>query len=240
MSIVLANSAHSKRRPSCSNEQDPSSKDSCHLNLKSTKLAATAADEASAAKNAQKCAGERAGQRAMERLADKAEQAARAAEAALNGKKLLLEQLEQSQCEADAVIEEVEMALARSKCNIDTIIRISVNIKNHEEIMRSFLEDSMMNLERYKEIAACANNEIREKYMILMHVSKRVEELKKCMEKAKKDLCRIEKIAEKAETAAMEATQRVEIARELAQKTKKLKKRDLKLFKRILKKFVKT
>ncbi|XP_002000039.4 uncharacterized protein LOC6573980 [Drosophila mojavensis] len=209
MSIVLASRAHHKRKPSCSKEQDPSSKASCQFNLKSTKMAATAADEASAAKNAQKCAGEEAGQLAMYRLADKAEQAARAAEAALNGKKQLLEQLEQSQCEADAVIEEVKKALASSKCNINTIVRIAASIKNHQEVMQNFLEASKANLERYKEIAACANIEIREKYMILMNVSKREEELKKCMEKAKTDLCRTEKIAEKAETAAVEATQRL-------------------------------
>lgn len=240
MSIVLASSAHNNRKPSCSKEQNPPSQGSCKLNLKSTKIAATAADEASAAKNAQKCASEEAGRRVMDRLADKAEQAARAAEAALHGKKQLLEQLEQSHCQAEAVIEEVKKILARSKCNINTVIRLAANIKNHQEVMQSFLKATKADLEKYKEIAACTQKDIRKKYMIIMGVSKRAEQLKKCIEKAKKDLCRTEKIAQKAETAAIEAAQRAEMARNLFEKTKQLKKRDLKLFQRIFKKFVKT
>lgn len=183
-------------------------------------MASKAADEATAAKDAQTCASEKAGQRAMAHLADKAEHAARAAEAALKGKKQLLDQMLNTRNESDAVIEEIKNALSLSRCNIQAVAREATEIKQTLELLMCWHDDAEANLMSLRDIIASIKKDVKRKQSVLMKSEQHAQNLKNCLMKAKEDFDRTERIAEQAECAAQEAKQRINAVKDAFEKLK--------------------
>jgi len=84
---------------------------------KSSMIAMKAAQDAKAASEAQSAAGQAAAHHIKLELAEKAFQSAKAAEAALMGKQMMVDQLEQEVQEADAVVEEETNSIHHTECN---------------------------------------------------------------------------------------------------------------------------
>ncbi|XP_034484384.1 uncharacterized protein LOC117789462 [Drosophila innubila] len=211
----------------------------CKINLKSTNMASKAADEAKAAKEAQTCAGEEASHRAMDQLADKAEHAARAAEAALKGKKQLLDRMLSTRNGTDEVIEEIKNAMCISRSNIQAVARVTSDFKQTLEQLQCWHDEAQANLVSLREIAANIRKDVKEKQKVLMESQQRVNNLKKCLMEATEDLDRTEKIAEQAESAAQEAKERINAVKDAFEKIKRLRKKDARSLRWILKRLVK-
>ncbi|KAH8310489.1 hypothetical protein KR044_001642, partial [Drosophila immigrans] len=206
----------------------------CRIDLNSTSMASKAANEAKAAKDAQACASVKAGQRVMEQLANKAELAARAVQAALNGKKILLDQLEINQNETVAVIQEVKRSLKNSRVNIETIARLNAQIQQTMEQIQCFREEAEENLAKIREAAEDTKKDVEAKHEKLELAEERSCNLKSCFMKAKEDLELTEMMAEQAESAARESTERINAVQDALKKIKRLRRKDDKSLREVI------
>ncbi|EDW43047.1 uncharacterized protein LOC6607282 [Drosophila sechellia] len=231
--ILLSTAAHSAQR------NDPRFKPgsiSCKASMKASQVASKAAKDAKDAKDAQPCAAEMAGHRARALLADKALQAAKAAEAALNGKKQLLDEYRKSLAETNRVIDEIQRAIATSSCSATTAKGIRDKLCTSVNIMKSMVNEVDENLENIRKMAQSAQKEALEKHSLLKAAKMRVEELHNCMGEAQKDLERNRQSAAKANEAAKEAQQRIETLQKLVSRIKMLKRKDLQSLENFLRK----
>eukprot|EP00099_Drosophila_melanogaster_P022335 NP_649787.2 uncharacterized protein Dmel_CG11698 [Drosophila melanogaster] len=222
--ILLSTAAHPAQR------NDPRFKPGslpCKTSMKASQVASKAAKDAKDAKDAQPCAAEMAGYRAREMLADRALQAAKAAEAALNGKKQLLDEYTKSLAETNRVIEEIQRAIAASSCSATSAKGIRDKLCTSVNIMKSMLKEMGGNLDNIRRMADSAQKEALEKRSLLKAARMRVEELHSCMCEAQKDLERNKQSAKKANDAAKEAQQRIEALQKLVSRIKMLKRKDL-------------
>uniref|UniRef100_B3NZU2 GG24806 n=2 Tax=Drosophila erecta TaxID=7220 RepID=B3NZU2_DROER len=224
LNILLTSTANPAQR------NDPRFKPAsipCKTNIKASQVACKAAKDAKDAKDAQPGAAEVAGQRARAMLADRALQAAKAAEAALNGKKQLLDELTKSLAETKGVIEEIQRAIAASSCSSNTTKGIRNQLRKSLAFMQSLLQEMSGNLDNIRRVALSAQKEAAEKRSLLEAAKRRVEELHNCMSQAQIDLERNRESAKKASEAAREAQQRIETVQKLVTRIKMLKRKDL-------------
>ncbi|KAH8354282.1 hypothetical protein KR084_005733, partial [Drosophila pseudotakahashii] len=224
VNILLMSTADSAQR------NDPRFKPGsfvCKTNAKASQMALKAAKDAKDAKDAQPSAGECAGHRAKAMLADRALQAAKAAEAALNGKKQLLEEYTMSLAETKRVIEEIQRAIAASSCSAKAAKGIRDKLRISLASMQNLMQEMGGNLDNIRRVALNAQKDAVEKRSLLEAAKRRVEELHNCLAKAHADLERNEESAKKASDAATEAQQRVDAVRKLVSKIKMLRRKDL-------------
>ncbi|XP_017846184.1 uncharacterized protein LOC108602560 [Drosophila busckii] len=225
-----------QQRPHCSSNQNNNNNPpaSCITNQKSTCIASSAAEAAKAAKDQQICAGHRAGQRVKVALADKAEQAARAAEAELNGKKKLLDQLISSLKEAQAVEEEVKKTIAQSGNNLNGVKNVFNMYTKLFDRLQCLQASAKKNLQKLSEVVQNSQSDIVQKQHLLRDTKRQLETQLKCRCKAKKDYEFTATLAQKAAVAAEEAKQRIESIRGSIEKIKKLKKKDVSILRNII------
>lgn len=206
----------------------------CKTNLKASQISSKAASDAKAAKDAQSCAAETAGKQVKNMLADKATQAAKAAEAALAGKKQLCEELTKNLGETQRVMQEVQRAISASSCGAKTAKRVRDNVRRNINAMKRLYGQMHKNVESLRRVASNGQRELAEKRSLLNAAKQRVEELIICLDKGRKDLERNRENAKKAHCAAEDARQRIDVMRQLVSKIKNLKKKDLQSLKRLI------
>jgi len=98
---------------------------------KSSMIAMKAAQDAKAASEAQSAAGQAAAHHIKLELAEKAFQSAKAAEAALMGKQMMVDQLEQEVQEADAVVEEETNSIHHTEANMNAAVDAPLHLLPH-------------------------------------------------------------------------------------------------------------
>ncbi|XP_033247762.1 uncharacterized protein LOC117188288 [Drosophila miranda] len=171
-------------------------------------IAVQAAQDAKAANEAQAAAGLAAAQHIKLELAEKAFQSAKAAEAALMGKQMMVEQLEQEVSQANAVIEMETNALHSTEINmkaaIDASCQASEQFHSFTELQKTFKE----NLANIQTVAMGVQQEMASKTQLLEAAQSRTSMLQKQLQSAKEDYEKTKQAAYKAACAAIEAKQK--------------------------------
>lgn len=198
----------------------------CKPNQKPSQMASKAATDAKAAKDAQSCAADAASHRVKAILADRAVLASKGAEAALAGKKQLLDQLLESLAETKGAMEEVQRAIDASTIFSKTVCRIREKARQRLANMQSLFKEEWANVEGLRRMVASAQRAVMEKRSLLNTAMGRVAELHACMKEAQTHNERNREIAKKANCSAAEAKKRIETMRLLVSKIKKLKRMD--------------
>ncbi|XP_037729812.1 uncharacterized protein LOC119560441 [Drosophila subpulchrella] len=188
---------------------------SCGINQKDAKskassIAVKAAQDAKAANDAQVAAGEAASMQVKLELADKAVQAARAAEAALAGKQQILEQLELEQKESEAVVDEVQNSLHSTQTNADSAVVAVSDAKLQLDQLRLLVKEATAQLSNIEMFANGAQMELVEKSQLLEAAKRRVEGITRQVMSARQDFEKTKKAAYKAACAAVEAKQKAQ------------------------------
>ncbi|XP_017084825.1 uncharacterized protein LOC108117106 isoform X2 [Drosophila eugracilis] len=112
--------------------------DSNNTRKKATYIAQNAAQVAKAANEAQAAAAEDASRRVKMQLADKAICAARAANAVLAGKKIVVDNYAREIGEAESVVDQVSISLERSEENAEAACSAAKTAENETNSFRSF------------------------------------------------------------------------------------------------------
>ncbi|KAH8382965.1 hypothetical protein KR009_006021, partial [Drosophila setifemur] len=233
LSFLLANHSEAVKQIK-PNRRPGGGRIACKANQKASQMASKAACEAKAAKDAQPCAAEAAGHRVKNMLADKAAQAAKAAEAVLAGKKQLLQELSKNLCETQRVIHEVQRAISASSCAVKAETRIRDSVRRNMGCLKAVFGRMSKNLDNIRRTEANAQKEVGEKRSLLDAAKRRVDELHKCVQHAQVDLEKNRENAKKANCSAEEAKQRINVMQQLVAKIKKLKRKDLQSLTKLL------
>ncbi|XP_034651724.1 uncharacterized protein LOC117890766 isoform X2 [Drosophila subobscura] len=175
---------------------------------KSSAIAIQAAQDAKAANEAQGAAGQAAAQHIKLELAEKAFQSAKAAEAALMGKQMMVDQLEQEVNEASAVIEQETNALQGTEINMkaamDAARLASQQFQAFSELHKTFEQ----NLANIQTVAMGVQQEMSSKTQLLEAAQNRITLLRKQLQGAHEDYEKTKQAAYKAACAAVDARQK--------------------------------
>ncbi|XP_011292421.2 plectin-like [Musca domestica] len=172
---------------------------------KSTNIAQKAAQEAKAATDAQVSAGQAAARQVKMQLADKALQAARAAEAALAGKQQIMEQLQQEVREAEAVVQEESLSLQNSQQNVQAAVKAAEQAQAQLRTLSQAVEIAKSNIGNSEQAANGAQTEYAEKQQLLEAAKSRVEQLLRQLSSARADFSSTKQAAYRAACAAHDA-----------------------------------
>ncbi|KAH8372994.1 hypothetical protein KR009_009614, partial [Drosophila setifemur] len=175
---------------------------------KSSSIALKAAAEAKAANEAQSAAGQAAAQHIKLELAQKAFQSAKAAEAALMGKQMMVDQLEQEVHEASAVVEEETNGLHATEVNMNAAVEAARQATQQFEIITELQKTAKENLSNIQAVALGAQNELAVKTQLLEAARNRMALLHKQLLSAQDDYEKTKAAAYKAACAAVEAKQK--------------------------------
>ncbi|XP_043644821.1 uncharacterized protein LOC122614324 [Drosophila teissieri] len=175
---------------------------------KSSMIAMKAAQDAKAASEAQSAAGQAAAQHIKMELADKAFQSAKAAEAALMGKQMMVDQLEQEVQEASAVVEEETNSIHHTEANMNAAVdAVKVAVQQFETI-NELQRTSRESLANIQTVAMGSQQEMAAKTQLLEAARNRLAMLQKQLVSAHDDYEKTKQAAYKAACAAVEAKQR--------------------------------
>ncbi|XP_044778381.1 uncharacterized protein LOC27209016 isoform X1 [Drosophila simulans] len=175
---------------------------------KSSMIAMKAAQDAKAASEAQSAAGQAAAQHIKMELAEKAFQSAKAAEAALMGKQMMVDQLEQEVQEASAVVEEESNSIHHTEANMNAAVEaVKVAVQQFETIneLQKTARESLTNIQT---VAMGSQQEMAAKTQLLEAARNRMAMLQKQLVSAHDDYEKTKQAAYKAACAAVEAKQR--------------------------------
>ncbi|KAH8347774.1 hypothetical protein KR084_000955, partial [Drosophila pseudotakahashii] len=175
---------------------------------KSSMIAMKAAQDAKAASEAQSAAGQAAAHHIKMELAEKAFQSAKAAEAALMGKQMMVDQLEQEVQEADAVVEEETNSIHHTEANMNAAVdAVKVATQQFETIseLQKTAKEALVNIQT---VALGTQQEMAAKTQLLEAARNRMALLQKQLLSAHDDYEQTKQAAYKAACAAVEAKQR--------------------------------
>ncbi|KAH8380935.1 uncharacterized protein LOC110181917 [Drosophila serrata] len=207
------------------NNCNKGTKASCKINHQmASKVAAEAATSAAAAL---KAGGEAATQQIRLVLSEHAQQAAAAASDILAGKKNQLEALNKRLAENQKAIDEGNRAIAITIGTMKRVSWIRESTRQGLENMMSMYNESLGTQADVNYLADFAEQEEVEKTKLFTEATRRLDNLKKCMNLAEEDLKSIRQSAIEANNAADEAKQRIDMLRQLVPKIKMLKREDL-------------
>ncbi|XP_026836248.1 uncharacterized protein LOC26526541 [Drosophila erecta] len=175
---------------------------------KSSMIAMKAAQDAKAASEAQSAAGLAAAQHIKMELAEKAFQSAKAAEAALMGKQMMLDQLEQEVHEASAVIEEETNSIQHTEANMNAAVEAVKVAMQQFETINELQKTSKEALANIQTVAIGSQQEMATKSQLLEAARNRLAVLQKHLVSAHDDYEKTKQAAYKAACAAVEAKQR--------------------------------
>ncbi|KAH8290631.1 hypothetical protein KR054_004641, partial [Drosophila jambulina] len=175
---------------------------------KSSAIALQAAQDAKAASEAQAAAGNAAAQHIKTELAEKAFQSAKAAEAALLGKELMVQQLEKETQEANAVIEGEKAALKSVEANMNSAVEATKAATQQFEALSELVNNSKNNLANIQSVAFGLQQEMEAKTQLLQAARNRLEKFQKQLSCAHEDYEKTKQAAYKAACAAVEAKQK--------------------------------
>lgn len=153
-------------------------------------------------------------------LAEKAVQAARAAEAALAGKQQIMEQLELEEKEAVAVVDEVKNSLHSTQVNAESAMLAFSEAKIQLDQLKVLLAEATAQITNIETFANGAQLEMDEKGQLLEAANRRVESISRQVVAARQDYDKTKKAAYKAACAAVEAKQKAQrMQREISSAT---------------------
>ncbi|XP_064552031.1 uncharacterized protein LOC135437879 [Drosophila montana] len=175
---------------------------------KSSSIAIKAAQDAKAANEAQHAAGQLAAQHIKQELAEKAFQSAKAAEAALTGKQMVVQQLEQEMQEANAVVEEETVSLQNTEVNMNAAIEAARAATSQFEALTALHKTIKENLANIQTVAMGSQQEMTAKVQLLEAARNRLGTLSKQLHSAREDYEKTKQAAYKAACAAVEAKQK--------------------------------
>ncbi|KAH8236235.1 hypothetical protein KR032_009011, partial [Drosophila birchii] len=154
---------------------------------KSSAIAQQAAQDAKAASEAQSAAGYAAAQHIKTELAEKAFQSAKAAEAALLGKEMMVEQLEKEAQEANAVIEGETVALQTIEANMNSAVEAAKAATQQFEALSELVMNSKSGLSNIQSVAIGLEQEMEAKSQVLQAARHRLEGFQKQLSSAHED-----------------------------------------------------
>lgn len=172
---------------------------------KSSNIAIKAAQDAKAANDAQVAAGQLAAQHIKQELAEKAFQSAKAAEAALTGKQMMVQQLEVETHEANAVVEEETAALQTTESNMNSAVEAAKAATQQFETFNELHKQMKDNLANIQAVALGSQQEVNSKMQLLEAAKNRLITLQKQLQTAQEDYEKTKSAAYKAACAAVEA-----------------------------------
>ncbi|TDG40303.1 hypothetical protein AWZ03_013275 [Drosophila navojoa] len=175
---------------------------------KSSSIAVKAAQDAKAANEAQHAAGQMAAQHIKQELAEKAFQSAKAAEAALTGKQMVVQQLELEMQEAHAVVEEESASLQNTETNMNAAIEAARAATNQFEALTALHKTVKDNLANIQTVALGSQQEMTTKVQLLEAAKNRLATLQKQLDSARDDYEKTKQAAYRAACAAVEAKQK--------------------------------
>ncbi|XP_017044732.1 glycine, alanine and asparagine-rich protein [Drosophila ficusphila] len=175
---------------------------------KSSAIAMKAAQDAKAASEAQAAAGQAAAHHIKLELAEKAFQSAKAAEAALMGKQMMVDQLEQEVQEASAVVEEETNAIHHTEANMNAAVEAAKAATQQFETINELQKNSREALANIQAVALGSQQELAAKTQLLEAARNRMATLQKQLVAAHDDYEKTKTAAYKAACAAVEAKQR--------------------------------
>ncbi|XP_030556280.1 plectin [Drosophila novamexicana] len=184
---------------------------------KASCIAMKAAQEAKAASDAQLPAAENAAHQVKMQLADKALAAANAAEAALAGKKQIVDQLESEVREGELVVQEESGSLQASQGNCNAATQAARQAGLQVKSLSDAVKNAQANVLNSEQAANGAQQELIEKQQLVEAAKKRVELLLRQLDGARTDFRNTQKAAERAAGAAQEAKQRASRERRMAE-----------------------
>ncbi|XP_064549683.1 plectin isoform X2 [Drosophila montana] len=184
---------------------------------KASCIAMKAAQEAKAASDAQLPAAENAAHQVKMQLAGKALAAANAAEAALAGKKQIVEQLESEVREGELVVQEESGSLQASQGNCNAATQAAKQAGLQVKSLGDAVKNAQANVLNSEQAANGAQQELIEKQQLVEAAKKRVELLLRQLDGARTDFKNTQKAAERAAGAAQEAKQRASRERRMAE-----------------------
>lgn len=176
---------------------------------KSTEIAQTAAEDAKKASDSQTNEAEAAAACVRIKIAQKAVNAALAAEAALAGKLEIVQRLEGEEKEAVAAIKEVSGSLQSTRVNAELAASVADSAQLEVDGLQKLIEKAMQNVSKVHIVSAGAQAELVEKMKLLTQIRNQYECLCQKLQTAKQDVVKTKKNAYKAACAALEATARV-------------------------------
>ncbi|XP_034107130.1 uncharacterized protein LOC117569898 [Drosophila albomicans] len=175
---------------------------------KSSNIAMKAAQDAKAANEAQQAAGQLAAQHIKQELAEKAFQSAKAAEAALTGKQMVVQQLELEMQEAHAVVEEESASLQNTESNMNAAVEAARAATHQFETLTELQKSVKDNLANIQTVALGSQQEMTAKVQLLEAAKNRLGTLEKQLQSARDDYEKTKQAAYKAACAAVEAKQK--------------------------------
>lgn len=175
---------------------------------KSSNIAIKAAQDAKAANEAQQAAGQLAAQHIKQELAEKAFQSAKAAEAALTGKQMVVQQLELEMQEANAVVEEESASLQNTESNMNSAVEAARAATHQFETLTELHKTVKDNLANIQTVALGSQQEMTAKVQLLEAAKNRLATLQKQLQSARDDYEKTKQAAYKAACAAVEAKQK--------------------------------
>ncbi|XP_017868935.1 PREDICTED: uncharacterized protein LOC108617607 [Drosophila arizonae] len=175
---------------------------------KSSSIAVKAAQDAKAANEAQHAAGQMAAQHIKQELAEKAFQSAKAAEAALTGKQMVVQQLELEMQEAHAVVEEESASLQNTETNMNAAIEAARAATSQFEALTALHKTVKDNLANIQTVALGSQQEMTTKVQLLEAAKNRLATLQKQLDSARDDYEKTKQAAYRAACAAVEAKQK--------------------------------
>ncbi|XP_062123328.1 uncharacterized protein LOC133836756 [Drosophila sulfurigaster albostrigata] len=173
-----------------------------------TNIAQKAAQEAEQAYGTQQCAADEVAHQVKKQLADKANTAAKAAEAALSCKQQMVEQLETELCVSETALQQETALVATSQNNLNFACQSAKQAHQMLLALQSIIKIAHENLANAKNAAAGAQQQLAEKAQLIESAQHRIDTLKKMLQHARNDLENIKKSAYKAVCAAAEARQK--------------------------------
>ncbi|KAH8313293.1 hypothetical protein KR067_003750 [Drosophila pandora] len=190
-------------------------RDCCEDMPRNSKEAATiiaqkAAKEAKLASESQQPAALAAAHQVRVQLADKAIQAAKAAEAALAGKEQIVEQLQEEVHEADMVVQEESASVVNSQANLNAACTSAKQARLLLETLQNTIKIAEEALCNAESAAMGAKDELCEKTQLVEAARNRAEILAQHLCAAKADYANTKKAAYSAACAASEARSKVD------------------------------
>lgn len=175
-----------------------------------TIIAQKAAQEAKMASDSQQPAALAAAHQVRVQLADKAIQAAKAAEAALAGKEQIVDQLQEEVHEADLVVQEESASVVNSQENLNAATTSAKQARLLLETLQNTIKIAEEALCNAESAAMGAKDELIEKTQLVEAARNRAEILSQHLCAAKLDYSKTKKAAYSAACAASEARSKVD------------------------------
>ncbi|XP_030382290.1 uncharacterized protein LOC115629849, partial [Scaptodrosophila lebanonensis] len=181
--------------------------------LKASAIAQNAAQVAKAANEAQADAAHDAAQKVKIQLAEKAYQAANAAEAVLEGKEAIVANFEREIREANAVVNQVTNSLDGTESNADTAVIAAKAAEAQLSDLKCLVQDAGLSLNDVESLVEQAQSEMEEKAQMLAAAKTRAHRLTRQLAQAKEEYVQVKEAAYKAACAAVEAKQKAAASR---------------------------